>query len=45
MIKEFTGCGIRLDHCVEIVGFDFSNTTYTIPYWIVKNSWGTAWGQ
>lgn len=30
------------DHCVQAVGF---NTTATTPYWIVKNSWATTWGE
>eukprot|EP00471_Norrisiella_sphaerica_P008656 CAMPEP_0184505394 /NCGR_PEP_ID=MMETSP0113_2-20130426/52965_1 /TAXON_ID=91329 /ORGANISM="Norrisiella sphaerica, Strain BC52" /LENGTH=371 /DNA_ID=CAMNT_0026895083 /DNA_START=49 /DNA_END=1164 /DNA_ORIENTATION=- len=31
-----------LDHCVQLVGF---NTSAPIPYWIVRNSWSTAWGM
>jgi len=31
-----------LDHCVELVGYD---TTASTPYWIVRNSWGTDWGE
>jgi len=31
-----------LDHCVQAVGFD---TTGTTPYWIVRNSWNTDWGE
>jgi len=31
-----------LDHCVQLVGF---NTTAAKPYWIVRNSWATSWGE
>jgi len=31
-----------LDHCVQLVGY---NTTAASPYWIVKNSWSTTWGE
>jgi C1A family cysteine protease len=30
------------DHCVMAVGF---NSTATTPYWIVRNSWATTWGE
>jgi C1A family cysteine protease len=33
-----TGCGTALDHAITAVG-------YTPDYFIVKNSWGTTWGQ
>jgi len=33
-----TGCGAALDHAITAVG-------YTDEYFIVKNSWGTEWGQ
>jgi len=30
------------DHCVGAVGF---NTTAPTPYWIVRNSWASTWGE
>lgn len=30
------------DHCVQAVGF---NATAPKPYWIVRNSWATTWGE
>lgn len=37
IIKE-QHCGKDIDHAVLVVG-------YTPEYWIVKNSWGTSWGD
>jgi len=34
--------GCSMDHCVQLVGYD---TTASNPYWIVRNSWGTDWGN
>jgi cathepsin F len=31
-----------LDHCVQAVGYDMTAST---PFWIVRNSWGTGWGE
>lgn len=30
------------DHCVQAVGF---NATARMPYWIVRNSWASTWGE
>jgi hypothetical protein len=31
-----------IDHCVQVVGFD---ADYSTPYWIVRNSWSSTWGE
>jgi len=32
-----------LDHCVQAVGYDVTDSSN--PFWIVRNSWGTDWGE
>jgi len=35
-------CGNSVDHCVQAVGVDNSASS---PFWKVRNSWGTSWGE
>jgi len=37
-VLDDSGCYFQLDHGVAVVG-------YSDNYWIVKNSWGTTWGE
>ena len=42
IITANAGCGTDMDHAVQVVGYNGKGKT---PYWIVRNSWGAAWGQ
>jgi len=34
----------QLDHAVVLVGYGYDNELQ-MPYWVIKNSWGTGWGE
>jgi len=37
-----TNCGTNLDHATNVVGW---GTSGDMDYWIMRNSWGTSWGD
>jgi KDEL-tailed cysteine endopeptidase len=42
IITEADGCPTNIDHAILAVGYGNENGT---EYYIVKNSWGTSWGE
>lgn len=41
-IFDDSSCSKILDHAALVVGYGVDNDT---SYWIVKNSWGSDWGE
>ena len=41
-VLDNSSCGTSLNHGVLVVGYD---TTSRVPYYVVKNSWGSNWGE
>jgi len=37
-----TSCGTNLDHATNVVGW---GTESGMDYWLMRNSWGTSWGE
>jgi len=46
IVTTASGCGTQLDHCVQVVGtVSASDSSNGKPYYIVRNSWATDWGN
>merc|ERR1712179_259030 len=41
-IFDSTSCGTRTDHATLVVGY---GSDAGQEYWLMKNSWGTSWGE
>jgi len=35
----------KIDHCVQLVGYDKSPSNGDEAYWKIRNSWGKSWGE
>jgi len=42
IMTNAAACGSIGNHSINIVGY---STTNNPPYWYIRNSWGTGWGE
>lgn len=49
MYRDAASCDPKLaDHAILVVGYGVETDSHTgqqMPYWLIKNSWGTEWGE
>jgi len=43
-VFSITNCGLDINHAVNVEGYGTDSTTNQ-NFWLVRNSWGTSWGE
>jgi hypothetical protein len=43
----FNDCGVNavVDHAVTLIGYGVDKKKHNTKYWLIKNSWGSYWGE
>jgi cathepsin L len=43
----FNDCGVNavVDHAVTLIGYGADPKKHNTKYWLIKNSWGSSWGE